>query len=357
MKNQVIKCLTREHGKEIIKYWKSKGVDTGGYLGCICEKDDDSHIYYGFINDSFSNYRLSDIKEHNVEIIELPIRLLHYLPEYLEDKIVEFTMSPVTELIKIQQFLINELKPEEYYLLKGNDSLEKAQNILDEIFPDIEYQLTSEGFDITTNEGRLAYAKKHYPIGTEIYNHYGEYRKLTSEPRKFGERVIDVGTMNSDGLGGFCTTLYTESKGWVKIIEKDKVEETKVMETQKLSRKGLKEIHSIACTAWKSTLEEWGNTNPLEDYIELTQEQVNNMFKACTSTQLAIVSKYLKEDDGSVDVSKVKYDSQGALLEHKYIIRHNAITSIKNSFWLNPDFNWEVKMNGDTPFLVPTKKK
>ncbi len=28
MKNQVIKVLSEEHGKKVIEYWKSRGVDT-----------------------------------------------------------------------------------------------------------------------------------------------------------------------------------------------------------------------------------------------------------------------------------------------------------------------------------------
>jgi len=133
------------------------------------------------------------------------------------------------------------------------------------------------------------------------------------------------------------------------------------METQRLSRKGLKEIHSIACTTWKSALEEWGNTNPLEDYIELTQEQVDNMFKACTSTQLPIVSKYLKEDDGSVDVTKFKVEGKGILDNDNccYIIRDREMGKYrKKSFLLSQWYDWEIKED-ELGFLclIPTKKK
>jgi hypothetical protein len=275
MKNQVIKCLTPEHGKKILDYWKSKGVDTSDKNGTFCESDNHPWIYYGVISGRFENYSYNDVQMANAEIIELP-----------EDE-----------------------------------------------------------FDMTTNEGRLAYAKKHYPVGTK-------YKSLYS-----GQELI-VGSydghlcLQPEGIWGVYDFLTNK---WAEIVE-EKQEEI-VMETQRLSRQGLKEIHSIACSAWKRTLEEWGNTNPLEDYVELTQEQVDNIFKACTKEQLPIVSKHLKQDDGSVDVSNVTYNENGALLGYKYIIRHNAITSITNGFWLNPDFNWEVKMISDTLFLVPTKKK
>jgi hypothetical protein len=275
MKNQVIKCLTPEHGKKIIEYWKSKGVDTGIKTGKLCESDNDYYIYYGVINGKFDNYSSIDVQRENAEIIELP-----------EDE-----------------------------------------------------------FDMTTNEGRSAYAKKHYPVGTK-------YKSLYS-----GQELI-VGSydghlcLQPEGIWSVYDFLTNK---WAEIIE-DKQEE-KVMETQKLSRKGLKEIHSVACSAWREQLEAMGYRNPLEDYIELTQEQVDTMFKACTKEQLPIVSKYLKQDDGSVDISKVTYGNHGILLGSAYIVRHDAFTSIKNGFWLNPDFNWEFKINGDYQYLIPTKKK
>ena len=185
-----------------------------------------------------------------------------------------------------------------------------------------------------------------YKPGMEVETCCGTIGVIDNTPFRFG--LLDKRVYANDG--DIC--LYdTDDASYAKII---KTEEK--METQKLSRKGLKEIHSVACGNWKLVLEKHGTRNPLEDYVELTQEEVNEMFKACTKDQLPIVSKYLKQDDGSVDISKVTYNENGTLLNDKYIVRHNAFTSITNGFWLNPDYNWEVKMISDTPFLVPTKK-
>lgn len=72
MKNQVIKNLTPEMGKEIIEYWESLGVDTRGREGTFYENNDDKCIYYGVINGVFDNYYLIDVTDANAEIIELP---------------------------------------------------------------------------------------------------------------------------------------------------------------------------------------------------------------------------------------------------------------------------------------------
>lgn len=72
MKNQVIEVLNIEHGKKVIKYWKSRGFDTRHYTGqCTKENDADYH-YYGVINGIFNIYSLEYVNEYNAEIITLP---------------------------------------------------------------------------------------------------------------------------------------------------------------------------------------------------------------------------------------------------------------------------------------------
>jgi hypothetical protein len=298
MKNQVIKVLTPEHGEKVIEYWKSKGVDTRGKKGSSCESDGNKYIYYGVINGVFDNCSAQQLGVFDnfgkVEIIELPTN---------------------------------------------------------------KFDMTYPIYDMTTNEGRLAYAKKHYPIGTEFLNTRGEYRKVTGIPKTIYEgTTIDVKSMDVTGEDGFYPNLYSEEHGWCEIIK----QEEKVMETQKLSRQGLKEIHSVACSSWKTTLEQFGRRNPLEDYIELSQEEINIMFKACTENQLPIVSKYLKQDDGSVDVTKFKFDGDGILDDKSfYIIRDREWGKYrKKSFLLSPRYNWEIKEDElGYLCLIPTKKK
>ena len=72
MKNQVIEVLNKEHGKKVIEYWKSRGVDTMGMCGSFTKEDDESARYYGIINDSFDCYAIEDVRKYNAEIIKLP---------------------------------------------------------------------------------------------------------------------------------------------------------------------------------------------------------------------------------------------------------------------------------------------
>ena len=72
MKNQVIEVLNREHGKKVIEYWKSRGVNTYGVSGGCNKADDDKFRYYGLINNYFSGYSIEYCESFNAEIIELP---------------------------------------------------------------------------------------------------------------------------------------------------------------------------------------------------------------------------------------------------------------------------------------------
>ena len=214
-------------------------------------------------------------------------------------------------------------------------------------------EIVKEEFDLTTNEGRLAYAKKHYPIGTK-YIPIPEFKKLgkicTSdiEPRLWGGVHIEGGEgVHIEGGEGF---IYAYGK-WAEIVKETN------METQKLSRKGLKEIHGVACPDWKNTLEEYGKRNPLEDYIELTQEEVNEIFKACNYEQKLIVSEHLKQDDGSVDITKFRRCEVTDVNGRSVIERRRGSEYGNKSFLLNGDYIWEIKTDSKGCLcLIPTYK-
>ena len=72
MKNQVIEVLDREHGKRVIDYWESKGIDTSDLLGIRTKKAGSIFRYYGVIDGRFDCYSERQAAENNAEIIELP---------------------------------------------------------------------------------------------------------------------------------------------------------------------------------------------------------------------------------------------------------------------------------------------
>ena len=73
----VIKCLTLEHGKEIIQHFKDQGVDIPTFNGSCNEEDEHYCIYYGVVNGRFSNYSLKTVQLNNIPIRELPKKELN----------------------------------------------------------------------------------------------------------------------------------------------------------------------------------------------------------------------------------------------------------------------------------------
>ena len=72
MKNQVIEVLNKEHGKKVIDYWKSRGVNTLGMSGSFTKENCKEERYYGVINNRFNCYTIEFVRKCNTEIIELP---------------------------------------------------------------------------------------------------------------------------------------------------------------------------------------------------------------------------------------------------------------------------------------------
>ena len=73
MENQVIEVLNKEHGKKVIEYWKSRGVDTMAMCGSFSKEGGEELRYYGVIQNDFDCYTIEFVRKHNAEIIELPI--------------------------------------------------------------------------------------------------------------------------------------------------------------------------------------------------------------------------------------------------------------------------------------------
>ena len=72
MKNEVIEVLDRAHGRKVIEYWKSQGIDTLLMEGLNTKSHNTKNRYYGIINDTFGCFSIETIKDTNTEIIELP---------------------------------------------------------------------------------------------------------------------------------------------------------------------------------------------------------------------------------------------------------------------------------------------
>ena len=66
------------------------------------------------------------------------------------------------------------------------------------------------------------------------------------------------------------------------------------MENQIITRENLKAIHDVACDSWKTKLADYAKRNPFQENIELTQAEVDEMFKVSDASQTKVLKKFFK---------------------------------------------------------------
>jgi hypothetical protein len=128
------------------------------------------------------------------------------------------------------------------------------------------------------------------------------------------------------------------------------------MKTNSISRTDLGNIYDIACNTWKTKLEKLALRNPFSGTIELTQSEVDEMFKAATSDQRPVLVNIFGEQSNSVDLTELD--------DIKYEINDNTLLAVRENgeyknrgFFLNEKYNWEiVKDSFNRLVLIPTKK-
>jgi len=73
------------------------------------------------------------------------------------------------------------------------------------------------------------------------------------------------------------------------------------MKKQKIKKSDLKEIHDIACSGWKKTIEDYANRNPFGNEIELSESEINSMFEASDEKQINILSKFFTRKESIIE--------------------------------------------------------
>lgn len=116
-------------------------------------------------------------------------------------------------------------------------------------------------------------------------------------------------------------------------------------------------IYNVACDAWQEKLEGWCKDQLFNECLTFTESQVKQMFQASDRNQqevvLAVFPVYALN---KLDLRKLKF--QGEIFGRG---GSSALVNINvsdfRSFFLNPNYAWEIGKNGaGHPILTPTKK-
>lgn len=116
------------------------------------------------------------------------------------------------------------------------------------------------------------------------------------------------------------------------------------MKTQTISKVNLKKIHDVACDSWKKKLEGYANRKPFDTEIELTEDEIDEMFGASDTNQTQVLSKFFVKERkgimGRVTSYKTACEVLGISNEEKRTPFERLCIIIKalNEGW-RPNFN------------------
>jgi hypothetical protein len=200
-------------------------------------------------------------------------------------------------------------------------------------------------------EARRLLEKYNQPIGditVSVFRTpaYGYHYLVFTEDAKNKEWFVDCVTNKKVNI------TLSELEG---ILKGDTLKQNN-MKTNTISRTDLGKIHNIACNTWKTKLEKLALRNPFSGTIELTQSEVDEMFKAATSDQRPVLVNIFGEQSNSVDLTELD--------DIKYEINDNTLLAVRvrgeyrdKGFYLNDYYNWEiVKDSLNQLVLIPTRK-
>jgi hypothetical protein len=82
-----------------------------------------------------------------------------------------------------------------------------------------------------------------------------------------------------------------------------------------IKKSELKEIYDVACDTWQTKIAKYATREPFGDTVDFTEEEVFEMFRASTSSQLPVLNKIFGERKEKIDFDKIKTGSV-VMLKH-----------------------------------------
>jgi hypothetical protein len=77
-----------------------------------------------------------------------------------------------------------------------------------------------------------------------------------------------------------------------------------------IKKSELKEIYDVACDTWQTKIAKYATREPFGDTVDFTEEEVFEMFRAATTSQLPVLNKIFGEREEKIDFDKIKTGSK-----------------------------------------------
>jgi hypothetical protein len=130
----------------------------------------------------------------------------------------------------------------------------------------------------------------------------------------------------------------------------------------KVNKKAMRQIHDVACPTWQKKIITLVNLQPFDDTIDLTQSQVDEMFREATEIQRTILVNIFGEQEKGFNFISDTIDFRvdgikvfGSSLDGgtTSFIGLPVVSTFMGGFWLNPKYDWKIEDN----YIIPTRKK
>lgn len=166
-------------------------------------------------------------------------------------------------------------------------------------------------------------------------------------------------------VGEYITCDCTESGGGDYFTESDLTlyeEDTNTNTMVIVKKEDLEKIHEVACSAWKSSIEEMAKRNVFGDTVELDQVEIKQMFDAAfDGKQIKVLEEIFGKQQNDLNFVSDNLNNLvdgikvfGVALDpiHDSFIGLPRLEESRNYFYLNDNYKWEI----DNHKLIVTRK-
>ncbi len=243
------------------------------------------------------------------------------------------------------EFTIDYCKPADqftgpvYFPKEGHGVYEEALELVEENVKTLPTSFACKNTDEALWKKYIAWLNKTYGKNFEgtssIWKYYG---------------IDKNGLLDFDDKEFFGVIISLEE--WDEIVNGTKTE-TKTM-NKTVKKSDLKKIYDVACLTWQGKIEKLAARNTFGDDVELTQSEIDEMFKAADSSQTKVLEEVFGKQQKGLDFRSdtIDFEIDGLpVFGGKNVPSREAFIGLpydadkKDTFYLNPYYNWTLKGN------------
>lgn len=141
-----------------------------------------------------------------------------------------------------------------------------------------------------------------YPEVTKYFNENGTSHYTGGTDKIFHYPPIDGKCLHDEVQYGYAVITIEQFKKY--ILKQN------TMKSQTVKKSTLKQIHDVACQTWKAKIENMTLRDAFSDSIQVTQDEINEMFAAATTSQLPVLESIFGKLKKQIDFDRIRMGSR-----------------------------------------------